>query len=708
MFTSIVAAAALSATASVAATSATPAATDTVGSAPATTAAATNRYAPPDWFAGLQLVVTATRNPEDPYRVPTPVDVVNTAELARQPADQTPDLLLGRAGILVQRTNYGGGSPFLRGLTGKQVLLLVDGVRLNNSLYRFGPHQYLNTVDPAILERIEVVHGPGSVLYGTDALGGVIHMFTRTPTRYADDLPFGPGVMLGGATYDKSLRGRLQVRGAARGVGLLAGVGGRHFDDVHGGGSLGRQAYTGYDEFSGDLKLTYTLGDRWNLIAATQLDRQLEVPKTSEIVLDGKLKYNYEPQFRALTYLQAVGRDVGAVVFDDAHLSFSYQAHIEGEQVIRDAISPETHERNDAFTPGAFAHLSKRLPRDNELSYGFEVYRDNIRSWRREILGGGETRTITPAFPDDAKYLSLGVYVQDSWWLSDWLRLLAGGRYSHFTASGTLTDSAGNNVELDLNVGDLTGSGAVLVELVPGLAIFGQVARGFRAPNMEDFFGKVDFASEIPNENLKPETSLDYSGGLKLRRGWASGQAFYFRSNYEDLIDRADVVADVDGDGVTEVVAQRQNLASARIQGVVLALELNPYQPLLLTTTYAWTRGDALDAAGNATGPLRRIPPQQGSVGLRWQWPQGHFVGADMVWADKQDRLSSGDIRDARIGPNGTPGYAVLNLRGGIAAGEYGFFKLGLENLTDKRYKPHGSGVYSPGRGAYVEYGFGL
>ena len=91
----------------------------------------------------------------------------------------TPEALMGMNGVFVQKTNHGGGSPFVRGLTGNQTLILVDGIRLNNSTFRYGPNQYLNTIDAYTIQRIEVAKGTGSVQYGTDAIGGVVHIITK-------------------------------------------------------------------------------------------------------------------------------------------------------------------------------------------------------------------------------------------------------------------------------------------------------------------------------------------------------------------------------------------------------------------------------------------------------------------------------------------------------------------------------------------------
>ncbi len=654
--------------------------------------------------SALELTVTATRLEQDVFTLP-PMTSVIEARLGQVPMDQTPDLLRTTPGVLIQKSNHGGGSPFLHGLTGKQVLLLVDGVRMNNSIYRYGPHQYLNTVDPYQIRRIEIVGGPGSVLYGSDALGGVVNILTDEPSGRA-----GAGFALGGETADASLRGRFEFQGSAEETGWLLGASAHRFGNLRAGGDVGVQPHTAYEALAADAKVRHRLSARFTLTGAAQYVRQFDVPKSNEMLLGGKTAYFYEPQVRLLTYAQADGRDLGAVLFDAVRLNVNFQLHEEGE-VIRDTpTAPEIRERTAVRTPGAFVHFTRTLGERNTLGYGGELYADRIASEAEERSGTGVVPR-RPTFPDDARYTSWGAYLQDAWRPLDSLHLLAGGRYSRFRADGSLPSSlSGRPVALALDADDWTGSAGAVWEFLSGLAVAGQVAQGFRAPNMEDFFGKVDFAREIPNPQLRPEKSLDWEGGLRLRRAGVRAEAFYFDSRYRDLIDRADVRLDIDGDGTLDTVAQRRNIGRARIRGVAGGLTWNP-DPLELFATYSWTKGDTLEHVGGEwtpTEPLRRIPPQLGAGGIRWLWATQSFAGAEVEWADRQDRLAPGDISDPRIGPGGTPGYAVLHLRGGIDFGEDGRLLLGLENVFDRQYKDHGSGIWYAGRNAYVEYRIGL
>ena len=126
-----------------------------------------------------EISITATRYENSVFNLGNNVLVINPLEIQKRNLSTTSDALNDFSSVFVQKTNYGGGSPIIRGLIGNNILMLIDGIRLNNSTYRYGPNQYLNTVDPSLIDKIEVVHGPNSVLYGSDALGGVINIITK-------------------------------------------------------------------------------------------------------------------------------------------------------------------------------------------------------------------------------------------------------------------------------------------------------------------------------------------------------------------------------------------------------------------------------------------------------------------------------------------------------------------------------------------------
>jgi len=449
-----------------------------------------------------------------------------------------------------------------------------------------------------------------------------------------------------------------------------------------------------------DAKFNMRFGEGGEITLATQLVRQFDVPKTSEVTLGGKEKFNYEPQTRSLSYFRYEGRELAGRWLDLARVTLSYQVQEEGEEVIAGDPEMETRERNGADTLGATVHLRTDLGRWSVLSYGAELYHDWITSAKDAIdWGTGTIRAVKSAFPDGATYRSVGLYVQDDIMLTDRLSLHFGGRYSRVDTKGELADPDTDALHtLSLHTDNLSGMAHLRLALTDTVALVGGAAQGFRAPNMEDFFGKVDFTSEIPNTDLEPERSVNYEAGVKVRCERFSGSLFFFRSDYDDLIGRADVdFTDDNGNGIQDPgeasIVQRRNVGRSRIKGIELDGRVMITDRWSASGTLSWTKGDNL----TDDEPLRRTPPLLATLALRYALDGRYWAEAYALMADRQDRLSDGDIDDPRIPEGGTPGYAVFNLAGGAALTDDLDLTVVVENLGDKTYKTHGSGIYGPG-----------
>jgi outer membrane receptor protein involved in Fe transport len=645
--------------------------------------------------ADEQVQITATRGSRLAFDTPQAVTVITRQMLADSNAGTTPDALAGSPGILIQKSNTGGGAPFIRGLTGKQVLILVDGVRVNNSYYRFGPHQYLNTIDAGDIQRIEVVHGPSSVLYGSDALGGLINIVTRAGSG-ADGGPARSSpsalIALRGATADGSAAGRAQFELAQSDFGLQLSLGAKHFGDLRGGAGVGKQVPTAYDEGNAQFKLRYRLAENQELVFLQHLLRQSDVPKTNEVVLGTKAQFNYEPQFDALSYLAYNARPADWALFDAVKLVLSYHRQKEGEDIIERATPTiETRELTDIATPGLTGQFTKSLNPALKFTYGFEHHADRYATRKQRLdLSAAVTSDLTPGTPNGATYSSTGVYGQAEINIGQVLQLIPGVRYARFKADG---DIQGRKLQLEAGKGTASMSG--LVRLSPHWHAVASVAQGYRAPNMEDFFGRVDFSTEIPNTDLRPESSLNREIGLKFHTPQTSASVHYFHARYSDLIARATVAPGV---------RQRQNLRAATIDG--FEAQLAHAFDGGITARAALARTQGVDkATGN---PLQRIPPVNGSAHLRYTASPQLWCQLSALFAARQDRLSPEDLTDLRIPAGGTPGYGILNLGLGYRPGATQELTLTLENTTNRKYKTHGSGVYAPGANFIVGYSIRL
>ena len=638
-----------------------------------------------------ETVVSATRTPRADLETPRFTSRLAGEEIVRRQARTTPEAIQEEPGILVQETNLGGGSPFIRGLTGNQILVLIDGVRVNNAAFsRFGPNQYLNTIDPFSLESIEVVRGPNSLQYGSDAIGGVVAMRTRARDPSADGAAMAHEIetflRYGSAAREKTVAVRGEgssERWSAAGGFLL-----QDFEDLRGGRDTGVQSPTGYDAGAGDLKIGWRAGEDHVLTAAYQIFQANHVPRTDRITSGANLVYEFDPQRRQLAYLKWDGRFDGAL--DEAHATVSYHRQEEGRTEVRASAPDTTRRLEDAVdTLGGSAHAVKRLG-NHRVTAGFEVYDDTVSSSRVDTTTGQPPQERAGRLPDGSGYTSLGVYAQDEVDIGERVSLIGGLRWSYFEWDAVLTDPAG---PFSGSADDVTWQLGATVLAADGIRPYASVATGFRAPNLDDLTIRDSFGGgiEVPNSELDPESSVNYELGVKVRRDGFRVTAAGFYTDLQDLIQRVPTGGTVDG----EPEFTRENVGEARLYGFEMEAAWRiPATRWTLAGNLAWARGD-----DRTTGtPLTRIPPLLGRLGLRYDDAGGHWYAEGFTrFADRQDRLSPSDIADPRVPEGGTPGWATFNLRGGITVTDRIRVEAALENLFDLSYRLHGSGIDAPG-----------
>jgi len=653
-----------------------------------------------------EVVVTATRVEEQVFSVPQAVTRMDRQEIEEGIYRTTPEALMQQPGILVQKTAHGHGSPFIRGLTGQHVLILVDGIRLNNSTFRFGPNQYLSTVDPASIDHLEIVRGPASVLYGSDALGGVINIITRKRQDFsqARDTDAEANLVYGSADEEHTYRAA--VEGNVSSFGYWGGGDYRDFDDLEGGGDVGRQDYTGYDEYHANAALSYQFAGQGRMDLTIQQTHQNNVPRTDKFVNDDERQV-FDPQERtaATLHLQS---SPGLAFADRVQASLGYQ--LQKEDLERQGFGSDLvrNYEDKVHTAGLNTQADLLLADRHLLSYGVEHYRDRVDSERHDTEAG-VTTSATSNFPDDSKYYTTGVFLQDEYQLTDATTLVAGLRYSRFKVDSDLEDFG----RLDESFDDWTGSLRFSTAIAPQWRLFGGVSQGFRAPNLDDLvvLRSTNEGTDVPSPNLDPEESVNYELGLKLNSARWQGTAVAYYSDYSDLIERGPGTyqglgfIDDNGNGVQDEgednVVQKFNAGDAYIWGVELdaRVQIDPRWSVFGNYTYTYGRNQTGDE------PLSRIPPQRLVLGARRQEPgQPWWVEPYAEIVDNQDRLSARDESDPRIDTEGTAGYTTLNVRGGWDMSAQHSLQLALNNLADREYKVHGSGLYGPGRELKVSY----
>jgi iron complex outermembrane receptor protein/hemoglobin/transferrin/lactoferrin receptor protein len=696
-------------------------------------------------------------------RVAAPTDaedrassVVTRAQLDERLARSTPDALRHEPGVSVQQTAHGQASPYVRGMTGQQVVHLFDGIRINNGIFRQGPNQYFFTVDWYTLDRLEVIRGSASTRFGSDALGGALLAFPREPLPAAAGraLEFHPRLYGRFGSADLERGGRAEVElGVDEDGALLVGGGYREAERLESGGEVGNpgrraplvprfeadgrtQLGTGYREATFDARVVERVLSGMRLIGAVYGFRELDAPRTDlcpppEAPISECLMV--EEQFRTLAYAALRG-DPGAVV-RDLDVNVSYQRHDELRVNDRPLSFVRTEYDNGLWTLGAALRAStvpSRLGTSGHyrVRLGAEGYRDQVESGAVQQLYDPALRGVVEQdalrlrysrgqYVDGSIYVTAGVFAELELVPLDMLTLHGGGRLAAAGASvppDTESRTLGGTSQWTAAVGR---AGAAL-RLHPALTLRVNFDQGFRAPNLDDLSSRQQIGSGFQFENaaLEPERTNTLELGIESAPSWLSLELWAFATWLDDAITRVRRERE-DCPPQSACPAFRTQFqlvnasGTARILGAESALRAELPAGFSLRAGYAYAVGE-----GDTTGsrdlfgervPLSRIPPMNGSVEARYTTLASRFYAAAVLrWALAQRRLAPSDLSDARIPQGGTPGHAVCDLRAGFRYSPELRLHLVLENVFDVAYRVHGSSINGPGRGIQLGMLLGL
>jgi hemoglobin/transferrin/lactoferrin receptor protein len=662
-----------------------------------------------------QVLVTATRLERSAMNTPNYADIVSQIDIRIDNASETvPDALRNQTATMIQKTSHGQGSPYLRGFTGFRNLFLIDGIRLNNSVFRDGPNQYWNTVDPLTVDRIEVIKGPFSSLYGSDAVGGTVKAVTAGRADFPDGLNVNERVYYRYSSAAHATAARLEISGnSGDEIGVLGGYTVRGFGDLIGGKAVGKQPRTGYSERNWDLKLDYFPTPDSTIALVHQSVKQDDVWRTHKTIYGiswegttvGNEKRRSLDQERDFTYLQYQKCNIDSF-FDELRTGISRHRQEEEQYRIK---ADDSSDRSgfDVATMGGFAQL-KSPSSIGTLVYGFEYYHDTVDSFSLKYSTDGsfKSREIQGPVADGATYDLLGFFVQDDIPFTERMNLILGGRYdrARVDADSVLDPVSGDTMSLSDDWRSIVGNARLFWSLddMNCWSLFAGAAQGFRAPNLSDLT-RLDTARsneiETPSPDLKPERFLSWEAGMKGSRESVTLQLGCFYTDIDGMIVRTPTGQIIDGDN--EVT--KKNSGNGYVYGAEMEARIKVLSQWTLFGGFTWLDGRIETYPTSepllVEEPIERLMPPAGRIGLKWNIPGGFWIEGSCRFADKADRLSTRDAEDTqRIPPGGTPGYAVYDIRAGWKQGNHLALSAAIENLTDEDYRIHGSGINEPGR----------
>lgn len=640
-----------------------------------------------------EIIISASRYEENIVIVNQAISTIQSDFIEKTNPMNMANALKGAVGLWMQQTNHGGGSPFLRGLTGNQTLILIDGIRLNNSTFRYGPNQYLNTISINDVQRIEVLRGSGSVQYGSDALGGVVHVLTKTP-KIGLPKQLNSGIQLKYISDGMEQSENMFLDYSTSNSGYHASFSFNQFGDLLAGGSLGKESPSSYDQYSLNIKNIHRVSEKVLLSYNYQYLRQNDINRFDQVNQRGYEYYKFDPQIRQLAYLRSE-------VFTDSDfaqkISFttSWQQSTETRITKKVENNFRTNEKDVVDTWGANILLLSQPSDIWTINSGIEYYYDYVESNASTLSISDNIESVKRGlYSDGSKSHNLSIFSLSNIKI-DKYEIAFGGRYNYATLNIKDELFGQNNIKPNA----LTGHIALSYNLGKRFKIITKLNTAYRIPNINDVssFGLFDYGIEVPNDALLPETSINYEVGLKYYSSRLRSSLFVFRSNLTNLIDR--VRSKYNGDEIYdgEQVYTKINSGSAFIQGFEFDLKYSLSRNMIIMNTLTYTYGK------NKTNnePMRRIPPLNGSLSIRYDFIQSLSVRLDYLYALKQDRLSSGDIDDHRISDGGTPGWDVLNIYSNY---KYRSFDIGvgLNNVFNAAYRMHGSGIDGIGRSFHV------
>lgn len=694
------------------------------------------------------IFIYSTKFAERKKNIVQKIEIISAQKISKQNAQNTGDLLMNTGNVFVQKSQQGGSSPVIRGFEASRVLLVVDGIRMNNAIYRAGHLQNAITIDQNMLERVEVLYGPASTLYGSDALGGVVHFRTKQPRlAIGNNLEATGSAFLrySSANHEKTLHSDVSIGGKK--IAWLQSYNysdfgdmkmGSHFpDDYPNFGSRPRfirpingidsvvinsdslvQKYSGYQQWDITQKLLFRQNEKISHLLNLQYSNSSNVPRYDRLqdIRNGTLRYAewyYGPQLREMAAYELNVKKMGLLT--EFRTILSYQ-HIEESRHQRDYRRYDRLDnRLEDLDVFAATIDARKLWSRHELGFGADAQLNKLQSAgiRRNINTREETK-LDSRYPNGKNRMNyFGVYVQHLFKFANGKIILNDGiRFQLNKMHSTIADNSFFNfpfTEIRQNNSAFTGNLGFVFLPNEKLRITAGLATGFRTPNIDDLarIFESNTASRqliVPNPDIKPEYTynadlgISYSITEKIRIE-AGGFYTIFRNAIALAPFRLNGQDSVNYNGVMSRVFANQNVNRATIYGINLNLDFMISSSLNLNSTANYTHG-RLNPGKTTELPLDHIPPFYGKTSLIYTHKKlsADFYALYNGWKKLVDYNPAGEDNLQYATPEGMPSWFTLNLKTGINLHQKLALQLGIENILDRNYRYFASGFSAPGR----------
>lgn len=645
-----------------------------------------------------EVAVTATPRPASYRDIPAALSRVASDALDANPL--TTDALQDIVGVTVQRTTPGQGAAIIRGLKGSSVLHLVDGMRLNNAIFRSAPTQYLALVPATAIDHIEIIRGTPAGLYGSDAIGGVVHVIPHKPRfdSAETEVHGNVRVMFDSAELGKSAGATIDVGDSA----LAASISAEYLATGNRRTGAGRLPTGGYSSKAARLFLDATPSETESWSLDLHWLEQPETPRVDELIPGfgqsepSSSEFFFAPNQRI--YAQAAHSRKDGLLGLDWDASVAWQRIVDDRRTRDFGTTIRTLERNRSDLFGAIVEASGQASATS-WTVGGEAYHDTVNSRRieRDLLTE-LAQPVSSRYPDDSTVRQLAVFGSVSQPVAETHKLSGSLR---FNAIDTSLPAGAVPGRTSIETRRWSGSLGWIYDTTESWQLVANLGFGFRAPNIFDLGtlgNRPGNRFNVPSSSLGPETVVHGDLGLRYRTERSRFELVVFTLDYDDRITSV-LTGEITADG--RDVVQSANVSSAKMHGVEIGIDARLGETVRIAAVAAYTRGEQR-VSGDSREPGDRIPPLNGRLSVSIDGTHDWTFEGWFDWAAAQDRLSARDVRDVRIDPAGTPGWASVGARAVRDGPGDWRLTLSLSNMLDKRFRVHGSGLDEPGKNLAV------
>lgn len=693
-----------------------------------------------------EVIIAPFRIEEKRALVPYSVEVIKARDIAFQNPQTSADLLTNTGSVFVQKSQQGGGSPVLRGFEASRVLLVIDGVRMNNAIYRSGHLQDIITLDNSMLDHVEVLFGPSSTMYGSDALGGVVHFFTKKPLFGEEKLLIKSNSFLRWSSANNEKSGHVDINFGGKNLAVLTSVTFSDFDDlrtgnnrdyvydqffireyyaerINGVDSMVRnpdrniQKNSGYFQYDILQKLAFKQNENALHTMNLQFSNSSNINRYDRLTeySGANLRFAewyYGPQKRMLASLKS---DFSK----QRKLSDKITTVIAVQSVNQERVDRRFKDVNKYFQRenvkvfSVNADLFKRIDDQHELGYGGEAVHNIVSSTAKRV--NIETFDEAPAatrYPDAGSTMSsVGFYLSHRYKISDKLTMSDGIRFGLSRLSANFEDTTFYPFpfeDIQQKNSSLTGNLGIVYRPKNDLKISALASTGFRTPNVDDLTKIFDSSPGmliVANPELEPEKA--YNMEVSVEKTFSNKISFLFTGWYTYLDDAmvlkkssykgADSVL---YNGVRSQVMTMQNANNGYISGISGTFTTDFNEQFSFKTSATYTYGRYHDTENDTIIPLDHIPPAFGRTSLFYKFKkiESEFFVVYNGWKLLKDYSPSGEDNLKYATPYGMPSWITLNARVSFRMNRHITIQSALENIMDTHYRFFASGISAPGR----------